>query len=116
MSEFTITTNWSEFRSQLAEALRAQAKVTGGTTAYINELIDDIDSDYEGAPICGGSMPSLHEGFEEEYLYEAGYMDGFGEVLAADWLRDWLINSHPGLCPKEQVEAIDKLLDWGGGW
>lgn len=109
---------WVEFRKKLGEALQQRIQNVQGTRAriFIQKRIDLIlDVDYEGPPICGGEMTSLHCVYEEVYLRDVeDYCDNWSGFEDHDAIHDWLIDSHPGLCPSEIAFGVEELI-WGEG-
>lgn len=105
---------WTEFRKKLAKALKPRIEEVQVEEAviFIKKRIHQIfDLDYEGPPICGGEMTSLHNVYEEVYLRDVeDYEDAWEDFEVHDAIHDWLIDSHPGLCPSEIAEGVEQLL------
>ena len=98
--------SWTEWRQRLASELRSLEPTTDHVQQAI-ELIDEID--YEGAEIAG-----LHDVYEYAYLAECedGYViNEWDDFHLDDAVYDWLINSHPGLCPYDVVADIKRMWD-----
>lgn len=104
---------WIEFRKKLGELL--QSRLHRVTEKFPKEFLQTmvnliLDVDYEGPPICGGEMTSLHSVYENVYLLDfEEFKDGWDDFEQHDAIHDWLIDSHPGLCPQNVVEAVEEL-------
>lgn len=104
---------WVEFRKKLGETLQSRLHRVSGAAPkrFLQKMINYVlDVDYEGPPICGGEMTSLHTVYEDIYLYEfKEYQTDWEDFEQHDAIHDWLIDSHPGLCPQNIVEGVEEL-------
>ena len=108
---------WAEFRMFLADVVEQL-----GDHAHLKRCVELLrDTDYEGPALFNVGCTSIHTLYEEMLEdveeFKSGKMsdeDAFNEWWKYDGgrvvLRDWIIDTHPGLCPDEVAFLADELV------
>ena len=102
---------FEEFRTVVAKNIEGSED---DHIEYCYEVMKDVTM--EGAEmfsVSSTSVHSLYEMYDEEVAVDGMSFDEWWEFEGVGYIRDWVIDMHPGLCPALVIESVDSFF-YGG--